>query len=327
MTRVRFFRRGFTLIELLVVIAIIAVLIGLLVPAVQKVRDAASRIACGNNLHQLAIAAANYESANGALPPGLNSSSYIGSLGYILPYVEQDSIYKQIPSPMFSLTNNTAGVWWGGAWGPANNRIKTYTCPADNVYGSNPYYGSFAYFTTSGYTLTGGYFGGTNPTLGLTNYAASAGALGNVTTSGDSFYGQWCGPYYANSQVPTVQILDGSSNTIGFGEILGGCPFGQTSSANSCNNGVPAGRQDFNASWIGAGALPTAWDLIDPAQWYSFGSRHTAGVQFAFCDGSVRLLRRSGSNSTQWFTTRWYNFMYASGAQDGSVIDWTQFSN
>jgi len=310
MTRVRFFRRGFTLIELLVVIAIIAVLIGLLVPAVQKVRDAAARISCGNNLHQLAIAAANYESANGKLPPGFNTSSYMGTLPYLLPYVEQDTVYQQIPQGMLNIINPSGGVWWGGAWTPAQYRIKSFVCPADAFTGLTAN-GVWAYMYTQSYTLYGGYFGPTTY-LGLTNYVSSAGALGAVSSDGDTFYGQWVGPYYKNSSTSTVQITDGSSNTIGFGETLGG---------------VSQGSRDFATSWMGAGALPTAWDLIDPCQWYSYGSRHTGGVQFGFCDGSVRMMRKAGTNSTQWFSARWYQFMYASGGMDGYVVDWGQISN
>src|SRR6516162_11863463 len=86
-------KRGFTLIELLVVIAIIAVLIGLLLPAVQKIREAANRMSCTNNLHQIALAAHNYESTNGRFPSGTDRA-HVGALVYLLPYMEQDNLYR-----------------------------------------------------------------------------------------------------------------------------------------------------------------------------------------------------------------------------------------
>src|SRR5262249_53510028 len=121
-------RSAFTLIELLVVIAIIAVLIGLLLPAVQKVREAAQRMSCQNNLKQIALAAANYESSNRQFPPGLNVSPnakdtnpdyvynppfagpYVGVLAYLLPYMEQENVSREIPNTLFD-PKTTAGAW------------------------------------------------------------------------------------------------------------------------------------------------------------------------------------------------------------------------
>jgi len=303
MRRVR--RRAFTLIELLVVIAIIAILIGLLLPAVQKVRDAAARSQCQNNLKQIALASHNYESAYGTLPPGFNANSYISCLAYLLPFLEQGNLYNQIPQALFNFNQNV-GPWWNSAFGIAGAHIKSFECPADSPYSANQ--GVFVYLTENGYTLAGGYFPGTNLPLGATNYVANAGALGNVSASGDPFYGQWCGPYYNNSATKMVAITDGTSNTIAFGETLGG---------------TSQGARDYYLAWMGAGALPTAWDLIEPCGWYSYGSRHTGIVLFAFGDGSVRGLRKIGP-STPWFSSQWYALMAASGAHDANVIDFSQ---
>jgi prepilin-type N-terminal cleavage/methylation domain-containing protein len=309
--------RGFTLIELLVVIAIIAILIGLLLPAVQKVREAAARTQCKNNLKQLNLAALNYESTNQQLPPGIAVSgpmaagSYIGSLAFLLPYIEQNNIYNQIPQSYFTFTNPN-GVWWGNAWGAGNNNVKTFICPADNAQNAPLTYGVFCYLYENGYTLYGGYFGGQNPTLGRTNYAANAGALGNVGAAnmgGDTFYGQWCGPYYQDSTTKIVQITDGTSYTFGMLEILGG---------------VETGPRDWVNSWMGGGTMVTAWDTMSPAQWYSVGSKHTGIVQFGYVDGSVRVATKIGA-SPDWFTNRWYAFMAASGMQDGNVYDASLF--
>src|SRR6478735_2061515 len=89
-------RRGFTLIELLVVIAVIAVLIAMLVPAVQKVREAAARAQCANNLHQLGIAIHNFHDAKGGIPPASTGNIGLTFWAIILPYVEQQGIYDQL---------------------------------------------------------------------------------------------------------------------------------------------------------------------------------------------------------------------------------------
>src|ERR1700693_4942267 len=154
--------KGFTLIELLVVIAIISVLVGLLLPAVQKVREAASRMSCSNNLKQIALAAANYESGYGKYPPGSNmspnamninpqlvtnppySGPYTGVLAYLLPYMEQGNIYSQI-NPLLFTQNTTAGAW---------------------AYNPNPPTGQVAQEdSTLGWTYNSQYFGPVNGTF------------------------------------------------------------------------------------------------------------------------------------------------------------------
>src|SRR5262245_23186304 len=128
-------RRGFTLIELLVVIAIIAVLIGLLVPAVQKVRAAAARIQCGNNFRQLGLAAHQYQDVYRTFPPGVSQAQYPSApqyrgytlFVYLLPYVEQDNLYRQWD---FTTPLNNAS---GGTGARTATVLPLLLCPADEI--------------------------------------------------------------------------------------------------------------------------------------------------------------------------------------------------
>jgi len=308
-------RGGFTLIELLVVIAIIAILIGLLLPAVQKVRAAAARLSCQNNMKQIALASMNYESANGVLPPGIaydpavgGNASYIGTLSYLLSYIEQGNSAVGILTTQLTLPT-TGGVWWGGSsWTASQTSIKSFLCPADNAQGTSVTQGMWAFYYCYSYTLTGDYFGGGNsyPTVGKTNYSANAGALGNVGAAnegGDTYYGQWVGPYYCNSKTTIVSIADGTSNTIGFGESLFGA-------------GPPTAR-DFVVPWMAGAPIPTYWGLQAQPQWYTYGSMHTGVVNFAFQDGGVRPIRQGVAASAG--SSDWLAFMAVSGYKDGNV--------
>ena len=318
---------GFTLIELLVVIAIIAVLIGLLLPAVQKVREAAARAQCQNNLHQLVLAAHNYHSAQGTLPPGLVaqqtgysftfSAPHVGCLVFLLPYLEQNNLYNllnPIPSTLIANPNGLSAGWWsnGSYFNAAQTTVKGFLCPTD----SHPptYYGTFItlYCDASDDVFTGGYY--PNPTgalFGRTNYEPCAGAIG---AGPDPFWGVYVGAFTNRSAVMMSQIGDGTSNTIFFGETLGGGP--------SPAGGTVAGGRDFAMAWMGAGCMATAWGLIVPPQWYTYGSLHTGGmVQFAFGDGSVRgIISPVALNFSG--TLDWWSWMYVSGYVDGGVPDY-----
>jgi prepilin-type N-terminal cleavage/methylation domain-containing protein/prepilin-type processing-associated H-X9-DG protein len=299
-------RRGFTLIELLVVIAIIAILIGLLLPAVQKVREAAARSQCQNNLKQIALAAMNYESTYGYLPPGMSNSadyptpsssttassygySMAGTLAFLLPFVEQQNVYNQISQAVFVMPGTD--FWFN--YGATNTKIKTFLCPSDTADIVSPQTGSWAFMVYYNGGMEGYYFPG-NTSFGRTDYASNAGYLGNIPGW------PYPGPYAYNTQTRLVAITDGTSNTLGFGDALGG---------------VSQGSRDYVANW-GSWNLPTAWGLSTPSQWYQYGSMHTGGiVNFALCDGSVRTVSVSISYAT---------FIYASGMNDGVVLgsDW-----
>ncbi|MSQ93808.1 MAG: DUF1559 domain-containing protein [Gemmataceae bacterium] len=285
-------RTGFTLIELLVVIAIIAILIALLVPAVQKVREAANRTQCQNNMKQIMLACHTYAGNFNVLPPGgvQTNGTYgltIGTLPFILPYIEQSAVFKQIPQTMF--VQATSDYWWanGSSWGAASYTIPTFLCPSDVQPLLSVTYGDVASATaipgTSTYQVW--YFPGNN-NKGRTNYVACTGYIG----TGNALY---CGVFYPNSVVRLSNIQDGSSQTLGFGENLGGP--------------LPVANRALNFTWMGTGTLATAWGMAN-SQWYTYGSMHTGGVvQFAFCDGSVRSV---GQNAN-------YNsYIYSSGKDD-----------
>jgi prepilin-type N-terminal cleavage/methylation domain-containing protein/prepilin-type processing-associated H-X9-DG protein len=333
-------RTAFTLIELLVVIAIIGVLIALLLPAVQKVREAAANSSCKNNLKQIALATQAYAGQNDTrLPPGLNSRSGMGPLAYLLPYVEQENAYKLIPaSPLTpatvprSPTDNLFGpvpgpppsdgtppglAWYGtsGAVQAATTRVKTYECPSDNPYG--PVQATLAYTYSFfippstvdvlpvGFSSTsGGVVGAVH--LGLTNYAGCGGFAGRVGIAGvDAFMGV----FSTDSTVRLSDIADGTANTIAYGEFIGDLP-----------GGAPA----FCVTWIGSGYINTIGGLPDPSLHGRFGSRHGRVVNFAFCDGSVHSINKGFPPVSDPTTS---DLVKAAAYSDSLTIDWSNLGN
>src|SRR5262245_857957 len=194
-------RRAFTLIELLVVIAIIAILVGLLLPAVQKVRAAADRIKCQNNLKQISLAAHNYHGAFNAFPAGLEISPgvrYSTVFVEILPFIEQDALYKQWD--FLQPNANQAG----GRASRAATLIPIYACPSDRLQ-QNPW------------DLGGGSF------AAITSYGGNGGRrtmLPQNATADGIFHmvGTMAQPSAAQRKVRFADVNDGASNTFLFGE-------------------------------------------------------------------------------------------------------------
>jgi prepilin-type N-terminal cleavage/methylation domain-containing protein/prepilin-type processing-associated H-X9-DG protein len=321
-------RTAFTLIELLVVIAIIAVLIGLLLPAVQKVREAAARVQCQNNLHQLGLAMHNYEGAIGHLPPAFRNTvppAWTGLPAYFFswsalaelnPFLEQTNIYNTMdltqpiyvpPNFNISATNQFA----------VQQVVKLFLCPSDKMQPVSVAYGE--------------------PVIGPTNYAV---CVGTGTTNGGPPFGSPLnsdGMFTAGTGFRITDVSDGSSNTAMMSESLlgdgaesagGAIPgnpqlvyaytgFGAPLSDSAC-----AGAGQWNVSnrrgfmWA-SGEMrcgsynhyytPNAatYDCVtnDLTTFTSFAfraarSRHSNGVNVLFGDGGVRYVSQSISPST-----------------------------
>jgi prepilin-type N-terminal cleavage/methylation domain-containing protein/prepilin-type processing-associated H-X9-DG protein len=291
-------RSAFTLIELLVVIAIIAILIGLLLPAVQKVRESANRLTCQNNLKQIGLAIHNYHDSFNQLPPGWDFTTSWGTLAHLLPYIEQDNVFRMIDFTKSIDDPANAAVL------PIN--IKTFLCPSD--------------------------FPNPMPSAGAaTNYMGNNGnmpvfviAYGlNVGTPPD-------GVFYTQSQnLRFADITDGTSNTAFYSErVIGDGNIGDINELEdlfegpNASPGHPA-TADEAYTWCQsvditnpANQFPLfmgapwahgqhSYQHISPPNSLSCGwlpslratmaatSRHTGGVNVFFGDGSTRFVSQS----------------------------------
>ena len=230
-------RPGFTLIELLVVIAIIAVLIGLLLPAVQKVREAAARSQCGNNLHQIGTAMHNYHSAYGTLPPGVGPYGCCWGTWqmYILPYIEQTSMAAKYVNLGGNDLTQPGGTWrYNSSTNGSevtNQRIKILTCPSDRRPNaplppttSHNYvvnYGNTSFYQTDiGTVIYGGAPFVAYPPQWLTPPAAMLAEYGQNHPDHDKF-GKY-GPDAGKPQATIVGINDGAANTFMVSELIQG---------------------------------------------------------------------------------------------------------
>ena len=321
-------RRGFTLIELLVVIAIIAVLVGLLVPAVQKVRESANRMSCTNNMKNMGLALMNYEGANGKFPAGVTlgmgqtsgagwwgggrsprvpaydpppngwanrttsypADGYWGWMVRIAPYIEQDAVAK-------AATANPLGwPWWtflpglsGGMNTVVGCKSKMWSCPSDSR-------GSMAWSEPGSgnlHALTD-YLG----CPGRDSYRETIGGSGNPTATSAKLAGQ-DGMLYVNSKRTIGDILDGTTNTVGIGE---------RPPDNSLEYGWAWVAWGYDGAGFGAGDMllgvrerctginsaPGVYSATtganDPNGFSHHWSFHSGGANWQFMDGSVRFV-------------------------------------
>jgi prepilin-type N-terminal cleavage/methylation domain-containing protein len=307
-------RRAFTLIELLVVIAIIAVLVGLLLPAVQKVREAAARIKCENNLKQLGLAMHMHHDSVGHFPPGYEqkqSPSYPmvpafrwrwSSVAKLTPYLEQTAIYNacDLDNPLYDQAG--AVINSKGNQLAVQQLVPILLCPSDPLSGGKP-----------------------DPEFGPTNYAGCVGSGRNGgPRSVTATMPAPDGVFYNGSKTRMTDITDGTSNTALMSESLIGPNTGPVAAGalppdratrerlyawtqgggampNNCGSPVEY-RSDRNTRWADGDAYETLYDhglppnsatvdcISTSANWKAARSKHAGGVNLLRTDGSVRFV-------------------------------------
>lgn len=276
--------RGFTLVELLVVIAIIGILIGMLLPAVQSIRESARRTDCSNRLKQIGLAMHNFESANEYYPPAYvaeNTQPGWSWGTFILPFLEQQALYD---------FGDSVHLLFGDGENPAQpteystTPLPTYRCPSDVGDAINDVRLSHA----------------------TSNYRAVAGPETFYWFEADKDFG---GVLFQNSKTKMARITDGTSNTV----VVGECMFDKSVDKRAA---IWAGMTGLrgNAVWIS----DVMWWLDEdsatvngPAP-QAFSSRHPGGAMFAFCDGSTRFFKEGGDVEL---------LRYLGGKDDGTLVD------
>jgi prepilin-type processing-associated H-X9-DG protein len=334
------------LVELLVVIAIVAVLLALLLPAVQKVREAAARMSCQNNIRQIGLGLHNYHDVNGKFPPAVLIPYAVEEMDsltngaanpfgpnwavWLLPYIEEQNLYNQANPLSYPGTNNLSDLSsYNLSWRQIRGvKVKTYLCPSDT--------GQDVFFTDP----TGA---PPEPGWARGNYAAADGAGdsdhhigGNSGTPNTPFRGVSKGPVMAiNYGARIVDITDGSSNTIMVDEVrVGvnaldrrgtwamGMPGASMVEAGQDNNPTPNNRMEqadeiegcANFWYEGIGAREGMGCINDPALFSMAAmarSRHPGGVNACFADAHVQFIKNTISQ---------YTWVLLQSTNDGLVL-------
>jgi prepilin-type N-terminal cleavage/methylation domain-containing protein/prepilin-type processing-associated H-X9-DG protein len=347
-------RRAFTLIELLVVIAIIAILIGLLIPAVQKVRASAQRIQCTNNLKQMGLGLHNYHDANLCLPPGYVCTSPSGDPNFtsapgwgwetfILPYIEQGNLYAQLQGAIQSNTPISSPT----VAAAIQTHIAMYICPADltpagaftlQALPANPSYPLY-YFQSSPSSVQ----------AAPSSYVACVGR--DEDSDADGVFGS--GVFYCNSRTRLTDITDGTSQTRLTGErafanakgvwagAIPGCAmvFGTTNPSIAANGLTYPQTYIYASPMLVQGHAHLVNPNTDPdGGTDDFSSLHDGGANVLFADGSVHFTKSTPPDPNpgapgaiqstypppygtpgNWYTPQSYNFM-GYGTRSGSEI-------
>jgi prepilin-type N-terminal cleavage/methylation domain-containing protein/prepilin-type processing-associated H-X9-DG protein len=328
---------GFTLIELLVVIAIIAILVGLLLPAVQKVREAANRMKCQNNLKQIGLALNSYHDANGRLPPGIARVTIQEAVSratfwswFILPYIEQKALYdlaSLVEQPDWTV---------GGYLAVVQSHVSIYRCPSTTDLVTYPSQGIPARFAISYAACQTGNVG---------NPASTAGGAGEWSAHLDDNQGTWAGTGFDthpttylyrfngalgyNSKVRLTDVTDGTTNTVAVGERYrifdtpvdlytdsagpgahGTWGMGTPNINNASQQAVASIGMPFNFNENRH--LTDTVSLSRTAGAYS--SRHAGGgVNLVYLDGSVHFLTNSTSDTVR---------LALGSIAGGEVVNW-----
>lgn len=309
-------RNGFTLIELLVVIAIIAVLIGLLVPAVQKVREAANKMTCTNSLKQIALALHNHHDSKGTFPPGGMQTGANGTPCYttwtieILPMIEQENLYKMYNQSKFNHDNANKAV--------NQSRVKSYECPSDTLAGklelpaSGPrtyeyMHGSYRAVSGRSGAIGRGFWDTFEANFWPPNFVMDQAWRGAIHGTAAAYNGipAQTGIGANNASVSQMggpekfaNIIDGTSNTL----LVGECTFNDAARTNRATFWAYT-YASYNQSSVTSESRILSNDYTKcantPGQGADnpckrcFGSNHTNGANFAMADGSVRFISNS----------------------------------